>query len=110
MAKPALDKRRRSIRNIRKITRTMELISRAQFKRAMDRAMATAAYTRRLTALVGHLCRTGLEVAHPLLAAAEPARAVAAGAGGQSGTVRGLQFECLAAGLRPPCRAGPDGA
>ena len=63
----ALDKRRRSIRNIRKITRTMELISRAQFKRAMDRAMATSAYTRRITALVGHLCRTGLEVAHPLL-------------------------------------------
>jgi F-type H+-transporting ATPase subunit gamma len=62
-----LDRRRRSIRNIRKITRTMELISRARFKRAMDRAVAATAYTRRITALVGHLARAGLEVRHPLL-------------------------------------------
>ena len=34
------DKRRKSIKNIRKITRTMELISTARFKRAMDRAIA----------------------------------------------------------------------
>jgi len=63
----ALDKRRKSTRNIRKITRTMELISTARFKRAMDRAMAAAAYTRRITALVGHLAQSGLEVTHPLL-------------------------------------------
>ena len=36
----ALDRRRKSIRNIRKITRTMELISTATFRRAMDRALA----------------------------------------------------------------------
>lgn len=64
----ALDKRRKSIKNIRKITRTMELISTACFKRAMDRSVAAAAYTRRITALVGHLAHTGLEVSHPLLA------------------------------------------
>ena len=63
----ALDRRRKSIRNIRKITRTMELISTARFKRAMDRALAAAAYTRRITALVGHLAHSGLEVTHPLL-------------------------------------------
>jgi F-type H+-transporting ATPase subunit gamma len=63
----ALDRRRKSIRSIRKITRTMELISTAQFKRAMDRATAATAYTRRITALVGHLAHSGLEVAHPLL-------------------------------------------
>jgi F-type H+-transporting ATPase subunit gamma len=63
----ALDRRRRSIRNIRKITRTMELISRAQFKRAMDRASAATAFTRRITALVTHLAHAGLEVSHPLL-------------------------------------------
>jgi len=62
-----LDKRRKSIRNIRKITRTMELISTAQFKRAMDRAAAASAYTDRITALVGHLARAKLEVSHPLL-------------------------------------------
>lgn len=64
----ALDRRRKSIRSIRKITRTMELISTAQFKRAMDRATAATAYTRRITALVGHLAHSGLEVTHPLLA------------------------------------------
>ena len=63
----ALDRRRKSIRSIRKITRTMELISTAQFKRAMDRANAATAYTRRITALVGHLAHSGLEVTHPLL-------------------------------------------
>jgi F-type H+-transporting ATPase subunit gamma len=63
----ALDRRRKSIRSIRKITRTMELISTARFKRAMDRATAATAYTKRITALVAHLARTGLEVTHPLL-------------------------------------------
>jgi F-type H+-transporting ATPase subunit gamma len=63
----ALDKRRKAIRNIRKITRTMELIATARFKRAMDRATAAAAYARRMSALVNHLARQGLEVSHPLL-------------------------------------------
>jgi len=73
----ALDRRRKSISSIRKITRTMELISRAQFKRAMDRAVAATAYTRRITALVGHLAHSGLAVSHPLLQEhAEPRRAI----------------------------------
>lgn len=63
----ALDKRRKSVRNIRKITRTMELIATARFKQSMDRASAATAYTRRITALVGDLARAGLEVSHPLL-------------------------------------------
>ena len=73
----ALDRRRKSIRSIRKITRTMELISTARFRKAMDRAVAATAYTRRITALVGHLARTGQEVVHPLLEPRpETARAV----------------------------------
>jgi F-type H+-transporting ATPase subunit gamma len=63
----ALDKRRKSIRNIRKITRTMELIATARFKKAMDRAHAATAYTRRITQLVADLANSGLEVDHPLL-------------------------------------------
>lgn len=63
----ALDKRRKSIRNIRKITRTMELIATARFKKAMDRANAASAYTQRITQLVGDLARSGLELRHPLL-------------------------------------------
>lgn len=68
MANPReLDKRRKSIRNIRKITRTMELIATARFKKAMDRASAATAYTDRITQLVSDLTKTGLEVSHPLL-------------------------------------------
>ncbi len=67
----ALDKRRKSIRNIRKITRTMELIATARFKKAMDRASAATAYTDRITQLVADLTRSGLEVSHPLLEARE---------------------------------------
>jgi F-type H+-transporting ATPase subunit gamma len=64
----ALDRRRRSIRNIRKITRTMELIATGRFKKAMDRAHAATAYTERITQLVRELASSGAEVRHPLLA------------------------------------------
>jgi len=68
MANPRLlDKRRKSIKNIRKITRTMELIATARFKKAMDRAAAATAYTDRMTQLVADLMSSGLEVRHPLL-------------------------------------------
>ena len=70
----ALDKRRKSIRNIRKITRTMELISTATFRKAMDRALAAASYTDRITELVADLARSGLEVSHPLLQEREEPR------------------------------------
>ncbi len=69
-----LDKRRKAIRNIHKITRTMELISRANFSRAMARAVSATAYTKRITALVGHLARSGLNVTHPLMQPHEPVR------------------------------------
>ncbi|MCH7728568.1 MAG: ATP synthase F1 subunit gamma, partial [Planctomycetes bacterium] len=63
----ALDKRRKSVRNIKKITRTMELIATARFKKAMDRATAASAYTERITQVVADLSRAGLDVSHPLL-------------------------------------------
>ncbi len=63
----ALDKRRKSIRNIRKITRTMELIATARYKKAMDRASAATAYTEQITKIVSRLAAAGLDVAHPLL-------------------------------------------
>src|SRR5262245_5982476 len=77
MANPReLDKRRRSIRNIRKITRTMELIATARFKKAMDRATAATAFTNRVTKLVQDLAASGLEVSHPLLEQREPVKNV----------------------------------
>ncbi len=73
----ALIKRRKSIRDIRKITRTMELIATARFKRAMDRAAAAADYTRRIIELVDHLVEVASGVSHPLLQARpEPKRAI----------------------------------
>ncbi len=63
----ALDKRRKSIRNIRKITRTMELIATARYKKAMERAHAVTAYTDRLSQIVSSLAAAGTEVEHPLL-------------------------------------------
>ena len=77
MANPRLlDKRRKSIKNIRKITRTMELIATARFKKAMDRASAATAYTARMTKLVQDLLASGLQVSHPLLEKREPVRNV----------------------------------
>ncbi|MGL4512019.1 MAG: ATP synthase F1 subunit gamma [Lacipirellulaceae bacterium] len=68
MANPrVLDKRRKSVKNIRKITRTMELIATARFKKAMDRASAATGYTQRITRLVADLMLSGLSVSHPLL-------------------------------------------
>lgn len=63
----SLDKRRKSIRNIRKITRTMELIATGKFKKAMDRAHAATEFTRRVTQLVADLAKSGQSVSHPLL-------------------------------------------
>lgn len=71
----ALDKRRKSIRNIRKITRTMELIATARYRKAMDRAAAATAYTDRITRIVSRLSATGAEVKHPLLEPREETKA-----------------------------------
>jgi F-type H+-transporting ATPase subunit gamma len=63
----ALVKRRKAIRNIRKITRTMELIATARFKKAMDRATEAAAYTKKINEIVADLAQSDLEFSHPLL-------------------------------------------
>lgn len=63
----AIVKRLKAVKNIRKITRTMELIATARFKKAMDRATEAAAYTRKLAELVADLSKSNLEFSHPLL-------------------------------------------
>jgi F-type H+-transporting ATPase subunit gamma len=70
----AIVKRLKAVRNIRKITRTMELIATARFKKAMDRATEAAAYTRKVSELVADLSRSQLaqgaaKFTHPLLEA-----------------------------------------
>jgi F-type H+-transporting ATPase subunit gamma len=63
----AIVKRRKAVQNIRKITRTMELIATARFKKALDRATEAEAYTRKIAELVSDLGSTAMEVSHPLL-------------------------------------------
>jgi F-type H+-transporting ATPase subunit gamma len=97
----ALDRRRKSIRSIRKITRTMELISTARFRKAMDRALAASAYTKRIIALVGHLATAGLEVKHPLLEAhADASQAVLLVLSANRGLCGGYNGNVLRQGLR----------
>lgn len=68
MANPkTLVKRRKAVRNIKKITRTMELIATARFKKAQDRASQADAYTRKIAELVADLGATVTNVSHPLL-------------------------------------------
>ncbi len=62
-----LVKRRKSVRNIRKITRTMQLIATARFQAAYNRAVATKPYTEKLAELVADLSRAAGSVDHPLL-------------------------------------------
>jgi F-type H+-transporting ATPase subunit gamma len=45
----------------------MELIATARYKKAMDRAIAATAFTKRITQVVADLAHAGLEVSHPLL-------------------------------------------
>src|SRR5689334_17367486 len=62
-----LVKRRKAVRNIRKITRTMELIATARFKKAMDRATQAAAYTSKIAELASDLAQSAAGFAHPLM-------------------------------------------
>ncbi len=59
--------RRKAIRNIRKITRTMELIATARFKKAMDRATEAAGFTRKIGELAAEFTNSSEAISHPLL-------------------------------------------
>jgi F-type H+-transporting ATPase subunit gamma len=63
----ALVKRRQAVQNIRKITRTMELIATTRFKKAMDRANEASAYTRKIGELAADLSHHAGDLQHPLL-------------------------------------------
>ncbi|HEV3142931.1 MAG TPA: ATP synthase F1 subunit gamma [Gemmataceae bacterium] len=62
-----LVQRRKAVTNIRKITRTMELIATARFKKAFDRAVEAEAFTRKIAELAADLSASAVDVKHPLL-------------------------------------------
>ncbi|MCH7631642.1 MAG: ATP synthase F1 subunit gamma [Planctomycetes bacterium] len=60
-------KRRKTARNICKITRTMQLIATARFQAALARTTATKPYTEKLAELVGDLSEAAEGIDHPLM-------------------------------------------
>jgi F-type H+-transporting ATPase subunit gamma len=64
----AIVKRRKAVRNIRKITKTMQMIATAKFQKSLKRAVATKPYTMKVRELVAELAESlGGGVDHPLL-------------------------------------------
>jgi F-type H+-transporting ATPase subunit gamma len=63
----AIIKRRKAVSNIRKITRTMQLIATARFQRFYQRAVQAKAYTAGITELVEELAAVAGRISHPLL-------------------------------------------
>jgi F-type H+-transporting ATPase subunit gamma len=62
-----LVKRRDAIRNIHKITRTMQMIANARFQAAFKRAVASKPYTEKLSKLVEDLAKAAKGIDHPLM-------------------------------------------
>ncbi|MDG3006589.1 ATP synthase F1 subunit gamma [Paludisphaera mucosa] len=68
----AIIKRRKAVDNIRKITRTMELIATARYRKAMDRAVEAEAYTKKIAELAADLGASSPSTPHPLFEKREP--------------------------------------
>src|SRR3954447_16093374 len=70
----AIVKRRKAVRNIRKITKTMQMIATAKFQKALKRAVGTKPFTTKVRELVAELASSvGGNVEHPLLRTVEGA-------------------------------------
>src|SRR3954449_3947160 len=63
----AIVKRRKAVRNIRKITKTMQMIATAKFQKSLKRAVGAKPYTLKLRELVTELAASVGDVEHPLL-------------------------------------------
>src|SRR3954469_706346 len=63
----AIVKRRKAVRNIRKITKTMQMIATAKFQKSLKRAVGTKPFTTKVRELVRELAATVGNVKHPLL-------------------------------------------
>jgi F-type H+-transporting ATPase subunit gamma len=90
MAKPrAILKRRVAVANIAKITKTMQMIATARFKRTFDRAVAARPYTDRLRGLIGRLSAAAGSFSHPLLDVRPPRAAAVLAIAGNRGLCGG---------------------
>jgi F-type H+-transporting ATPase subunit gamma len=60
-------KRRKSVRNTKKITRTMEMVSTAKYKQTFGRIANSGPYQEKLREMMADLSSAGAEISHPLL-------------------------------------------
>ncbi len=68
----AIVKRRKAVRNIRKITRTMQMIATAKFQKSLKRAVGTKPYALKIREIVGDVAKAAGDVDHPLLRRVDP--------------------------------------
>jgi F-type H+-transporting ATPase subunit gamma len=72
----AILKRRKAVQNIRKITRTMQLIATARFQKAFSKTLSAKPYTDKIRDLVSNIARYA-QVDHPLLRNPEKQKRIA---------------------------------
>jgi F-type H+-transporting ATPase subunit gamma len=65
----AIVKRRKAVRNIRKITKTMQMIATAKFQKSLKRAVGTKPYSLKIREIIGDVAASAGDVDHPLLRA-----------------------------------------
>jgi F-type H+-transporting ATPase subunit gamma len=63
----AIVKRRKAVRNIRKITKTMQMIATSKFQRSLKRATGSKPYSIKVRELVSEVAASAGDVEHPLL-------------------------------------------
>jgi F-type H+-transporting ATPase subunit gamma len=69
-----IKKRIKAVGNIRRITKTMQMIATSKFARAQQRAVATKPYTEGVFELVKELAATAGNVSHPLISGADTSK------------------------------------
>ncbi len=67
-----IKKRIKAVGNIKRITRTMQMIATAKFSAALQRAVAGRPYADAIFDLVAEMASSSSEVSHPLLATGDP--------------------------------------
>lgn len=70
----ALVKRRKSVVNTRKITKTMEKVATAKLAKAQTAAMAARPYAKKLQQVIGDLASASAGISHPLLQTHDPVK------------------------------------
>ncbi|HRK31156.1 MAG TPA: ATP synthase F1 subunit gamma [Tepidisphaeraceae bacterium] len=63
----AIVKRRKAVRNIKKITKTMQMIATAKFQKSLKRAVGSKPYTLKLREVASEVVKGAGEITHPLL-------------------------------------------